>query len=610
MSCKTDLGNRIDKLKCKTLFVPGCPGATGVSGTNGLTGVSGVDGINGVNGLTGVSGVDGINGVNGLTGVSGVNGLTGVTGPSNGPTGITGVSGVSGVNGLSGSTGVTGPTGATGVTGPTGATSPTGATGVTGPTGATSPTGATGVTGPTGATSPTGATGVTGPTGATSPTGATGATGPTGATLLLGNTLMVDKINGDDALAPPNGTSSYSNISTAILNANSGQTVLVLPGVHEITHPLTLKDGVTLAGLNNKTCIINMTVDTTTTMLTMGQGTCVENLTLNLLSNSAPDITLIGVNMSNLITNPSKIVSTDINISNTNNLSTSTTSVIGIEGTGLSAITKKSVFEHIQNCNIDIQSTGKGIKRGVLISNKNCINVMNSTILIVEPADITSTGSYVGIETNDKTVNAVGGCQVNNCIIEAPISDPYLISNCSFLSSDILQTTPETSAPPVYTIVSGIQLSPGTLLITKSAGSKGFSTTKYPQVIYYGAKGTVDNARKEGYLWPGTNVLNNTYPDTTTPSAYYYIQQPTIIMGISCGVNVNPNGNISLNILYSLPNSNTIINTSFNPVIPLNTSNVSYYGSSLSLYTGSKLYLYVTFPDNKPQDLQAQIDIY
>ena len=352
-----------------------------------------------------------------------------------------------------------------------------------------------------------------------------------------------------------------------------------------------------------------MNVTTTTTMLTMGQDTCVKDLTLNLLSTMTDNITLIAVNMSNLITSPSRIVLCDINVCNTNNLSTSTTSVIGVEGTGISAITKKSVFEHINNCNIYIQSTGKGIKRGILISNKNCINIMNSTILIVDPADITSTGSYVGIETNDQTANAVGGCQIRNSVIEAPISHPYLIPNCSFTSSEILQTTPIISFSPNYTIVSGIQVSPGTDLVTKNAGGKSFVSTTYPQVIYYSGRGSIVNNKRVGYLWPGTNKFDPTYPDTTTPFAYYYIQQPTIIMGISCAVNINGDANISFNILYSLPNSNTLINTSFNPVIPLNTSNVSYYGSSLSLFTGSKLYLYFSCGQDL-HDIQAQIDIY
>lgn len=62
-------------------------------------------------------------------------------------------------------------------------------------------------------------------------------------------------------------------------------------------------------------------------------------------------------------------------------------------------------------------------------------------------------------------------------------------STDAYTASDILQTTPYTISDPTYLASTGIQIGPGTDLVTKSAGEKGFSTYIYPTVIYYGLKG-------------------------------------------------------------------------------------------------------------------------
>jgi hypothetical protein len=99
----------------------------------------------------------------------------------------------------------------------------------------------------------------------------------------------------------------------------------------------------------------------------------------------------------------------------------------------------------------------------------------------------------------------------------------------------------------------GIQVGPGTDLVTKSAGSNGFSTYVYPVIIYYGLRGNINSAPAGGWLWPGpTAVSAGIFPDTGTPPPFFRIQQPTIISGISGALNVAPTaGTITLSIQYT-----------------------------------------------------------
>jgi len=123
-----------------------------------------------------------------------------------------------------------------------------------------------------------------------------------------------------------------------------------------------------------------------------------------------------------------------------------------------------------------------------------------------------------------------------------------------YTASDILQTTPAIILDPTYLASPGIQIGPGTDLVSKSAGSKGFSTYVYPTILYYGLRGNLTSGPSGGYMWPGTqSVSAGQYPDSTVPAAYFRAQQPTIISGLSAALNNAPGGTntVTLAIYYS-----------------------------------------------------------
>lgn len=198
----------------------------------------------------------------------------------------------------------------------------------------------------------------------------------------------------------------------------------------------------------------------------------------------------------------------------------------------------------------------------------------------------------------------------------------------NYTASDILQTTPATITDPTYLATPGIQVGPGVDLVTKSAGSRAFSTYIYPTTVYYGLRGFIRNGTTQNTLswcWPGTQAVNNLFPDITTPPEFYRIQQPTIISGLSASLTIAPNAtgatnnNVTITVCYtpfgsSYPTNYTT--TLFTYIFTGSTSPVSgnFYNSSTRLNTGDLLHLQITYTEvgnsNTAQDLSVQVDLF
>jgi hypothetical protein len=203
-------------------------------------------------------------------------------------------------------------------------------------------------------------------------------------------------------------------------------------------------------------------------------------------------------------------------------------------------------FNSLKGSTINVYSNGGGNKRGILVSNSNQASTRDLNVYVAAPGLTGSTGSYIGIETNDPA--NTGSIQLRSTtsgIVVPTGAQPYT-------ASDIRQTTPATITNPTYLASAGIQVGPGTDLVTKSAGDKGFSTYVYPETLYYGLKGTLAST-STGWLWPGTQVVTAaSFPDPGTPPSYYRVQQPSLMSGIAASVNILPTaGSLTLTAQYS-----------------------------------------------------------
>jgi hypothetical protein len=216
----------------------------------------------------------------------------------------------------------------------------------------------------------------------------------------------------------------------------------------------------------------------------------------------------------------------------------------------------------------------------------------------------------VGVETAD--TNNTGSIQLRSTTVGVV----FPASGHAYTASDILQTNPATISDPTYLASPGIQIGPGTDLVTKSAGSKGFSTYLYPTILYYGLKGTIHSGSSAAYLWPGTQaVANGVFPDPGTPPAYFRAQQPCLISGIAAGLVTAPGTGHDLTLLvkYTPIATGTLTDTPFTVTFGATDLAKTFYNASLRLNTGDRIHVYITYTgnnDNTAHDLTVQLDLF
>ncbi len=393
--------------------------------------------------------------------------------------------------------------------------------------------------------------GIPGPPGPPGSQGVSGEIGPQGpqgpAGFALGNTAIVDQIYGNDASGSVGGT-PYKTVQAAVAAVSSGQTVWILPGTYNLPSGITIPNGTSIRGISLQTVTIQMlNVTSNTTLITMGENCRVEDVTLKLTSSG--HYTLKGMVFGGTSSVTSKLRTSVVTVDNSSAIVGGTSNVYGVEANGTGALTSESFsFNCLKGSTINVRSNGGGNKRGILVSNTNIVTTRDLNVYVAPPINTASTGSYVGIETNDPTLpTSLGSIQMRSTT-----SGTKLPSGVQpYTASDILQTTPPTIINPTYLASAGIQIGPGSDLVTKSAGDKGFSTYVYPTIVYYGLRGNVSSA-PAGWLWPGTaSASAGVFPDPGTPPPYFRIQQPSLLSGISGSLNVLPaSGNVTLSVQY------------------------------------------------------------
>lgn len=443
-------------------------------------------------------------------------------------------------------------------------------------------------------------------------------TGPTGINpVLMGNVARVDTVNGVDNTAYIGGN-PFKTIEAAILAINNAissptnfYTIWILPGIYTLTDGITIPQYCCIRGLNTQTVIINLTATTNKTMITMGENTRLEDVTCNLLSNSVCNLT--GILFPGTTSVTSKVRTMVMTVNNSGLLFSDNTNVYGVNCAGTGTLSSRSFsFNCIKGSTINVLSNGAGVKRGIIVTGSNIATLRDTNIYVAQPTNTTSIGTYVGIETNDLTGPNLGSIQLRSTTVGTVTP----IVGQSYLASDILQTTPANVTNPSYLASPGIQLGPGSDLVTKTAGGLAFSTYVYPTTIFYGCLGNFNNLSKSGgYLWPGTVILGSNYPDTT-PNAipFYRIQQPSILCGMTLSLITSPGQNKSLKVQVKktpVGGSLTILSNyshTFNNSTTTQTFN--YYNTSVNFNTGDYIHIQITYDDTIAKDLSIQLDMF
>ena len=429
----------------------------------------------------------------------------------------------------------------------------------------------------------------------------------------LGNILTVDQINGNDATGSPSGL-PYKTVNAAVSAVLTGDTIRILPGTYNLTSPIVLPNNISIRGTSLQTTTIQMlNVTSNTTLITMGENTRVEDLTLKLTSQGHYNLT--GIEFGGTTTVTGKLRTCVLTIDNSNApYNTGTSDVTGVLASGTGTLGSASFsFNSLKGSTLNVYSNGAGKKRGVLVTGQNVMSTRDMNIYVAGPVNIASTGSYIGVETND--TNNLGSIQLRT----TTIGTVSTLLGGAYTTSDVKQTTPATITNPTYLASPGIQIGPGVDLVTKTAGNNGISVFNYPTTIYYGLRGNIKDGTADnqiGYMWPGTQAFSgggNGFPDTGLPPAYYRVQQPCIILGMAVGLSGGTTGGNTVTVaIYYTPFGGTIKSTPFTVTFAAGETNKTFYNASLTLGTGDNIHVGVSYTgaNNAAHDLTVQVDTF
>lgn len=349
-----------------------------------------------------------------------------------------------------------------------------------------------------------------------------------------GNMIVVDGVNGDDSTGVVNGL-PFKTVNAAI-NYVSGSgllypTIWVMPNTYTLTSGITMPDGCALRGVSTQTTKLVLTSSNSdTTMITMGNNSRIEDMSLTLYSTSST-ANLVGIKLPGSTGTNSKLRTAVLTVDNSSITASANTNVYGIWCSGsVSAAPSDFSFNYTRGVTLNVFSNGGGIKRGVYADTPVITTFRDTNIYVKAPTSALSTGSYVGVES----ANANCSLQFRTTSISGPSTSG------SYTGSDILQTSPGTGF-----IDNGIQLGPGCDLINKTAGGKPFTTYVTPTTLDYSLHGNASSGTR--YLWPGVQTTE----DTT--QVFYRFQQKSILQGLFINMRTAPDVGHSyqVNILKS-----------------------------------------------------------
>ena len=420
-------------------------------------------------------------------------------------------------------------------------------------------------------------------------------TPPSAAYPKLGNVAVVDAVNGNDATAAING-GPFLTIPAAItaIGAATYVTIWVLPGSYALSAGITIPTTCALRGMNTQTVRISWAASVpggTATLLTLGENTRVEDVTLSLTSTNATTH-LVGIVAPDTTMNTSKLRTLTLSVSNAGVATGSTTTVTGILSSGTSSITPAEFSANFtRGVTISVLSNGGGKKRAILVSGPNAVSLRDTNFYVAAPADPLSTGSYVAAETDDNLAQAA----FRSCSLSGPTTAG------GYTGSDVLQTRPV--ARDTY----GIVIGPGTDLIHRTTQGKPFALTTTPAIMAFAINAPLGTPPR--YMWPGTLGTGG----DSTPT-WFRFDRVMVVQGLSVNMLIAPGtgNNVVFTIYKSLTGAPTDLGAATSMTVTvsgLNTTGLNLT-SAVTFLAGEYIALYAERSAPGARDILVQVDIY
>lgn len=423
--------------------------------------------------------------------------------------------------------------------------------------------------------------------------------GVIGASPAIGNVILVDQVNGNDATGEVNGLPVQTvEAAIAYINANAltGVTIWVAPGTYNLTAGITIPNTCALRGFNVQTTTIQWAASVpggTATLITMGTQTRVEDLTLLLTSTNATT-NLVGVALPGTTSQTSKLRTCVVTVNNASVPTGSTTTVTGILSNGATPIVNSSwTTNFTRGVTVSVYSNGGGSKRALLCSTASTITMRDTNLYCAPPADVASTGSYIAVETS----NANALATLRTCSVGGGLDGAG-----AYTGSDIYQSAPATGGG---TTAYGIYLGDGTDLINHRALGAPFSITSPATLLVYSLNGNVANAAR--YYWLGNQTAGD------SQEVFIRIQERQLIYGLFITLRQAPGLGQSVTVtvrksLTGVPGSG--VPTVMTATISGASTNGQFYGASAFFEKGEFLSVQSTATGGVPSDLVIELDSF
>ncbi|MGN4719157.1 hypothetical protein ACTFQ7_25795 [Bacillus cereus group sp. MYBK226-2] len=313
------------------------------------------------------------------------------------------------------------------------------------------------------------------------------------------NTAVVMK-SGNDSTAFIGGT-PFKTINGAITAINTtgstGITIFVFPGIYD--EKVVIPHGNSLRGISLWTVIIHQQNATSnTTVLTMGENTRVEDITV--LGTSSIHVDLTGIAFPGTTSQTSRLRTAVITVDNSTASTSGTSNVYGIHSFG-TGIPDESIST-VRATTITAKSAGLGNKRAILVNT-------NSHNFHCRDVNLTTTssggaGSYIGAE-----VNRIG-------------------AQLSLRLASVQGTTADISQSAGTLILSSANP------INSNANNLGFSTVLQPTTIIWADPSGLPTGGTRFYR-PGTAAVSNT-------EVFIRLSQKSVVKSLSVRARVGPGG--------------------------------------------------------------------
>ena len=367
--------------------------------------------------------------------------------------------------------------------------------------------------------------GPTGPSGG--PIGPTGPTGPAG--LSLGNVLRVDAVYGNDSTASIGGA-PYATIAAAItaIGAGTGYTIWIMPGTYNLAAGITIPASCSIRGMSLASCILQMlAVSTSTTLITMGASSRIEDLTLTLTTATA-GVNLVGIHFPTTTTISAKVRACLLTVSST---ATDGSNVYGMfaDGTTTNPTVPQSV-DAVQRTTTNVTSSTTGIVRGWYLTGDIQVSVRDAVIFATAAG---SAADVIGLECTN--------------------AGAYILVKSSTISGTTLDVKQSTA---LASTVSPIIILSYSALLNNAAGAWGVGfATQQGSLSFVLSKFNI-NANNTYYWSPGT-IVEFAHLSTAI-IGIPFIQRVLVFGGMMHSTTALGNGNsITLN-LYASSASGTL----------------------------------------------------